>query len=43
MDKQDLLAKAELGTYFQGLCDALDMTKPQLKKAIKIIQNTRSY
>lgn len=37
MDKEELLAKQELDTYLQGLIDALEMTKPQIRKAIKII------
>lgn len=37
MDKDELLAKHELGTYLDGLYDALNMSKPQIKKAIKII------
>jgi hypothetical protein len=35
--KKELLAKNELGTYFEGLCDALEMTPEQLKKAINTI------
>lgn len=37
MDKDELLAKEELATYLDGLRDALYMTKPQIKRAIKII------
>ena len=35
MNKDDLLAKQELGTYLEGLCDALSMTKPQIKKRLR--------
>lgn len=38
MDKETLLTNQELGTYLEGLMDALEMTKPQIRKAIKIIQ-----
>lgn len=38
MDKDDLLAKYELNTYLDGLRDALYMTKLQIKRAIKIIE-----
>lgn len=38
MTKEDLLANQEVGTYLDGLRDALEMTKPQLRKAIKIIE-----
>lgn len=38
MTKEYILAAAELGTYLDGLKDALKMTKPEIRKAIKIIQ-----
>ena len=34
---EELLAKQELDTYFTGLCDALQMTKAEIKLAIKLI------
>lgn len=37
MDENELLAKYELGTYLDGLKDALDMTKAEIRQAIKII------
>ena len=40
MDKDELLARYELSTYLDGLRDALEMTKPQIKKAIKIIEES---
>lgn len=36
-NKAELLARAELGTYLEGLADALVMSKPEIRKAIKII------
>lgn len=37
INRNDLLAKAELSTYLDGLADALSMTKPEIRQAIKII------
>lgn len=34
---KSLMAKQELSTYLGGLKDALNMTKPEIKKAISII------
>jgi hypothetical protein len=34
---EELLARYELGTYLDGLRDALKSTKPEIKRAIKII------
>lgn len=39
IDKKELLAKAELGTYLEGLTDARDMTRKELEKAIDLIVN----
>jgi hypothetical protein len=36
-EKEYLLAKAELSTYLDGLCDALNMTKPEIRKAINFL------
>lgn len=38
MQKEELLANHELGTYLDGLRDALGMTKSQIKRAIDIIE-----
>ena len=37
MDEKELIAKAELGTYLDGLKDAQYMTTRKIKQAIKII------
>lgn len=37
ISKEELLVKEELGTYLEGLVDALQMTKAEIRKAIKII------
>ena len=37
MDKEELLAKEELSTYLDGLKDALEMSKPELRKVIKFL------
>jgi hypothetical protein len=38
MSEDELLAKYELGTYLDGLRDSLEMTKSEIRKAIKIIE-----
>lgn len=44
LDKEELLAKYELGTYLNGLQDALYMTKPEIRRAIKtIIESEEDY
>lgn len=40
LSKDELVAKYELGTYFEGLCDALEMSKAELRKAIKILEES---
>jgi len=40
---KELLAKQEMRTYLDGLTDALDMTKPQIKKAILTIIESEGY
>jgi hypothetical protein len=37
-DEEELLARYELSTYLDGLRDALELTKAEIKKAIKIIE-----
>ena len=39
IDKKELLAKQELGTYLEGLADARDMTEKELEKAIDLLVN----
>jgi hypothetical protein len=41
MDIQDLLNRQELGTYLDGLKDALNMSKSEIRKTIKIIQDKK--
>jgi len=36
---EELIANHEHGTYLDGLRDALEMTKAEIRKAIEIIQN----
>lgn len=38
LSPEELFDKQELRTYLDGLRDALNMTKPQLRKAIKILE-----
>ena len=38
MSENELLDKHEMGTYLDGLRDALEMTKPEIRRAIKIIE-----
>lgn len=39
MDEQEILDNHEMGTYLDGLRDALKMSKAEIKRAIKIIVN----
>jgi hypothetical protein len=41
MTKEKLLALAEIGTFLDGLKVAQGMTKAQIAKAIKIIQEDK--
>lgn len=41
--KEEILAKAQLGTYLEGLCDAYGMTKKQIEKTIDIIVENDDY
>ena len=38
MTKEEILANQELSTYYDGLADALNMTKAEIRKAMKIIE-----
>lgn len=40
MTGQELIDKHELGTYLDGLRDALSMNKNEIRKAIKVIEES---
>lgn len=39
--KRELLASDEVGTYFGGLCDALNMSRAELRQAIEFLSEAK--